>query len=127
MSTQASKAVRVAIALIAANWLLWTSYCVAIGGSALGGEISGGQYLIRRHPGATPTSVTAGFWLFSLIYTFLTVSGSVLAIVLLHVFHRPAWDRGTLDKVGVGLALAWVLIMLSKAVPRFMAWAAAAA
>jgi hypothetical protein len=125
MFEQASKTVRIVVGAIVANWLAWTVYCVAIGGEALGGEIIAGQYLIRRHPTSVPIPVSPEFWLFSLAYTFLTVAGSVLVLVLLYVFHRPRWDRGVLDMVAIGLAAVWVLAISLKAAPRFLAWAAA--
>jgi hypothetical protein len=125
MFSQVSTPIRIAVILIVANWLFWGFYCIAIGGEALTGEISGGQYLIRRHPNSVPTPVSPAFWLFSLVYTFLTVSGSVLALVLLYVFYRPRWDRGLLDIVAVGLAVVWVLMVSLRAVPRFIEWAAA--
>jgi hypothetical protein len=125
MFDQASKPVRIAAGLIGANWLAWTFYCVAIGGEALNGDIIGGQYFIRRNPSSTSIPVSPEFWLFSLVYTSLTVGGSVLALVLLIVFHRPRWDRGLLDKILIAFATLWLLIISLQAGPRFIAWAAA--
>ena len=125
MFSQASTPVRAAVILIAANWLLWGAYSIAIGGGALAGEISDGQYLIRRHPNSAGVPVSSAFWIFSLIYTFLTVGGSILAFALLYVFHRPRWDRGILDAVAIALAAIWILMLSSRAVPRILAWAAA--
>src|SRR5262245_36729330 len=121
MFDQASKSVRIAAGLILVNWLAWGLYCIAIGGEALQGDIIGGQYINRRNPSSVPIPVSPDFWLFSLVYTFLTVSGSVLALVLLLVFHRPRWDRGILDIVAIGFAAIWVLMVAVQAAPRFIA------
>jgi hypothetical protein len=125
MFDQASIPVRIAVVLIVANWILWGAYCVAIGGEALSGAISGGEYLIRRNPNSVPTPVAPAFWFFSLVYTYLTVAGSVLAGVLLHVFSRPRWDRGGFDFIALGLAFMWVWLVSVRAAPLFIAWAAA--
>ena len=124
MFSQASIPVRVAVVVIVANWLVWGAYSIAIGGEALTGEISNGHYLIRRHPNSAGVEVSAAFWIFSLIYTFLTVGGSLLALTLLYVFHRPRWDRGVPDAVAITLALILVFMLSSKALPRLLAWAA---
>jgi len=111
--------------LILVNWLAWLSYCAAIGGEALQGDIIGDQYFIRRNSSSVAIPVSPEFWLFSLVYTFLTVGGSVLAFALLLVFHRPRWDRGVLDIVAIGLAAGWFLIISLQAASRFIAWASA--
>lgn len=125
MFSQASRPVRLAVVLIVANWIIWGAYSIAIGGEALMGEISNGVYLIRIRPNSRGVSVSSAFWIFSLVYTFLTVGGSILALALLYVFHRPRWDRGALDTVALVLAAIWILMLFSRVVPRLFAWAAA--
>src|SRR5262245_41171417 len=125
MFDQASKSVRIAAGLIVANWLAWGLYCFGIGGEALHGDIIGRQYFIRSNPSSVPIPVSPDFLLFSLVYSFLTVSGSVLALVLLYVFSRPRVYRGFLDFFAICLAAVWFLMVSLQAAPRFIAWAAA--
>ena len=112
------------MAFIVVNWLVWGAICVALGGTALLGEIENGEYLIRRHPNSALVPVGPEFWIFSLVYSFLTFAASIPALALLHMFHRPHWDRGTLDAVGVAFGLLWFLALLWQAIPRGLAWAA---
>jgi hypothetical protein len=107
------------------NWLAWGAYCVAIGGDALGVEITGGEYFIRRHPNSPLFPVSRSFWLFSLCYSFITFGLSIPVLALLHVFHRPSWDRGTFDFIVILASLAWLLVLAPRFVRGFLAWAAA--
>ena len=125
MFHQASRSVRVAVILIAINWLAWAAYCVAIGGDALGVEIAVDGYFIRRHPNSPLFPVSRSFWLFSLCYSFLTFGLSIPVVAFLYVFHRPAWDRGAFHAVAMLASLAWLLILAPRFVRGLIAWAAA--
>jgi hypothetical protein len=104
--------------------MTWGGVVIATDGDALTGEISDGDFFVRRHPNSTPVPVSSSFWFFSLNYSFATFGLTPLALAIIFVFSRPSWDRGYLDVVAISLGLLWLLAITSEAVPRWCAWAA---
>ena len=125
MLSQVSRPVRIAAAAILLNWVAWTVYCAAIGGDALGSEITADGYFIRRNPASPLYPVSRPFWLFSLVYSFITFGVSIPALALLFVFHRPSWDRGILGAVAILASAAWLLTLTPRFVQGLTAWLAA--
>jgi hypothetical protein len=112
-------------AFLVINWMLCGAITIYSGGNALCGEISDGQYLICRHyMSSAAIPVSREFWIFSLLYTSLTISLTFLILALLMVFSRPRWDRGVIDVVAVSFSILWLLAIARKAIPRFYEWVA---
>jgi len=121
---QASTTIKIFTLLLAFNWIIWIAIAIACGGAGLMGEISGGEFLVRRNPGSTPVAVSAGYWFFSLNYSFATIGLTPLALAILFFFSRPSWDRGVFDAVALSFGLLWLLAITNMAIPRWYAWAA---
>ena len=69
-------------------------------------------------------AVSAGYWFFSLNYSFATFGLTPLALAVLFFFSRPSWDRGVFDVVILSIGFLWLLAITSQAIPRWSAWAA---
>lgn len=103
--------------LIAANWFAFTSFSFAIGGTALLGQATESQYLVRLNPGASASSVSPSVWLFSLIYTALTVGLTPLLLVVASVLGRPKRSRTLLEWAAIGGSLVILVIVTAQAAP----------
>src|SRR5262245_6836455 len=124
MFDQASNRVKIAAAVIFANWFICGALAWVVGGTALYGQIVDGQFLVRIGETAPPIAVSAGFWTFSFFYTVSTAGGTFLALALLRLFYRPRWDRDMSDVILVSLSGLLFLLVLVYSAPRFAAWAA---
>jgi len=114
-----------ALIVITLNLLAWTLLSTYWGGTGLGGEIADGQYLIRRQPNAPGTPVSPEFWMFTLIYSTLTFGISFLGISVIFWLRQPHYARGWVHHGAVLASLVWLLGILAKAIPRYLAWHAA--
>jgi hypothetical protein len=121
---QATPIIKALAMLLAFNWIVWSAIAIACGGIGLLGEISGGEFLVRRNPGSTPVSVSASYWFFSLNYSFATFGLTPLAMAILFFFSRPSWDRGVFDIMAISFGFLWLLCIAAGAIPRWFAWAA---
>jgi hypothetical protein len=123
--SQSSTRVKSCAAVLAFNWLAYSAILISSGGSALLGEINDGEFFVRQNPGSVPTLVSAESWFFSLNYSAATFGLTPLALSLLFVLSRPAWDRGVFDFAAVGIGIFILLLVLSQAAPQWSAWLAA--
>jgi hypothetical protein len=71
---------------IALNWVIWWVEAVAIGGTAVGGKISGGRYYVVSHGGYT--EVSSSIFAFSTWHTYVTWLSFGTAIIAGFLWKR---------------------------------------
>src|SRR6187549_520388 len=109
---------RVVMVLVLLNWIGWILLSTFWGGTALGGEIAHGEYLIRRQPNGPGVSVSPVFWFFTLCYSTITFGTSFLIVSLAIYFDDPAYARGWIHYGAVVASVLWLAIIIIAAVPR---------
>jgi len=112
--------------LLFANWMIYGTFVIFSGGSALCGEVSGGEFLICRHAMTRGSvAVTEGFWLFSLIYGSITIGLTPFVLATMFTFSVPRWAGRGFGYLSIAVALVLMYVIMVQAMPRFGAWIAA--
>ncbi len=109
---------------MAVNWFAFSSFSFAIGGTALLGEVTESEYLVRLNPGASAIAVSSSVWLFSLIYTALTVGLTPLLLAGTTVVGGPSRSRPLLAWGAIGASLLILVLVVAQAAGMLPMWSA---